>query len=117
MLVPRFATSSNDADESGDLHLVLEPIIAAFDAATAWHRCEALRSPGNAANAWHWAAIAEATSEWLMQIVRSGLRVARSPTTSETLTITGVDAGHLADVIDKVVDDLRGIGLVVERSS
>ncbi len=106
-----------DADESDELALVLEPIIEALDRATAWHNSEVLRSPGNAANARHWAATAEVTRRRLMQIAQLGLRVADQPTISETLTITGVDAGHLSDVIDKLVDDLRGNGLVVKRSS
>ncbi len=106
-----------DADESDELAIVLEPIIAALDTANAWHHGEALRSPGNAANSRHWAATAEATRRRLTQIAHLGLRVADQSTISQTLTITGVDAGHLSDVIDKLVDDLRGNGLVVKRSS
>ncbi len=105
----------DDAHDSGDLHIVLEPIAADLEAVIAWHHQHGARSPGNAANARRWALTAESMRDRLVDIADSGL-CGRTPSmAAETFTVSGSDPGRLAGAIDKVVSELRSQGFGVQR--
>jgi len=104
-----------DAHDTGDLSILLEPIVDNLDEAIAWHHQDAAHSPGNAENARRWALTAESMRERLVQIVESGLH-GRSPSmAAETFTVSGSDPACLTEVIDRIVSDLRSQGYCVER--
>lgn len=105
-----------DAQNSGQLHVILEPIADHLAAAIAAYREDAVRSPGNAANAKHWVAVAEAMRMYLAEIGEAGLGGRGESTFSETLTIQGAESCQLADAIDEAVVQLRDLGLHVERN-
>lgn len=104
-----------DAHDTGDLPILLEPIVDNLDEAIAWHHQDAAHSPGNAANARRWALTTTSMRDRLVQVVESGLH-GRSPSTAaETFTVIGSDPGRLTEVIDRIVSDLRRQGYCVER--
>ncbi len=105
----------DDAENTGDLHVVLEPIADALDAAIAAFYRDAERSPGNAANARRWARTAEQMRERLVHIAANGLYRRDQLVATETFTISGPDSERLAEVIDTMITGLRGQGLCVQR--
>ncbi len=104
-----------DAETSGDLHIVLEPIAERLDVAITAHQHAAECSPGNAANARRWALTAATMRERLASIAETGMYGRDRLVDSETFTVSGPDADQLADAIDELVTDLRRQGLCVQR--
>ncbi|MEO8265675.1 MAG: molecular chaperone TorD family protein [Ilumatobacteraceae bacterium] len=104
-----------DAHDTGDLDIMLEPIADDLDEAIAWHRQDAERSPGNATNARRWALTAQSMRDRLGQIGESGLNGRSSSMAAETFTVSGSDPGRLTEAIDKVLSDLCSQGFCVER--
>lgn len=98
-----------------DLSVVLAPLAVAVHDAARRHGESASRSPGNAANALRWAASAAEMLGLLERIVELGLRHNGTAEVVETLSVAGLDAGELADVVDTIVEQLRGKGFHVER--
>ena len=102
-----------DAQNTGDLHIVLEPIAEHLDAAIEWYNQDAVLAPGNAANAQQWAATAQSMRDYLADLAETGLRRKGSAVFSEGVTIEGLDAAVLADVVDQLVQSLRRDGFQV----
>jgi TorA maturation chaperone TorD len=105
----------DDAETTGDLHVVLEPIADTLDTAIAAHHRDAERSPGNAANARRWARTAEQMRDRLAHIAANGLYHRDQLVHSETFTISGPDSERLAEAIDTMITELRRKGLCVQR--
>jgi TorA maturation chaperone TorD len=103
----------DDAQNSGDLDVMLEPIARDLDAAIEWHQRDAAASPGNAANAQHWARTAQAMRGYLTDLAESGLRRNHDAGFAETITIEGSDAAALADTVDTLIKGLRAEGFHV----
>lgn len=103
----------DDAQNSGDLDVVLEPIARDLDAAIEWYEREAVVIPGNAANAQHWALTAQTMRGYLANLAESGLRRRDDSLFGETITIEGPDAAALADAVDTLVKGLRAEGFHV----
>ncbi len=104
----------DDADDTSSLAIILDPLIAELVESATWHHRDAANAPGNAANARRWAATALVMHDRLRQISLAGLRRHHAQS-SETITVTGADGAELADIIDRLVVELRGRGLAVER--
>ena len=105
----------DDAENTGDLDVVLEPIAAALDDAITAHRRHTEESPGNAMHSEFWRRTAEQTLERLTHIANSGLYHRDHAMHSETFTISAPDSERLADVIDTMIGTLRRQGLCVQR--
>ncbi len=103
----------DDAQSSGDLDVVLEPIARDLDAAIEWYQHDAVSSPGNAANAAYWARTALTMRDYLANLAETGLRRKDGSLFAETITIEGPDAARLADAVDRVVTSLRAEGFQV----
>lgn len=103
------------AHDTGELPLVLQPMIDELARAIAHHKSAAATSPGNAANALRWALTADAMRDKLLEISASGLRRSPNELPSETLTVSGADPQSLADAVDKLVAELREQGFDVQR--
>ncbi len=104
-----------DGDELAVVLGTLRPLIAeACDA----YRTRAVGDGGNAA---HWLAWAERTAAMVAlldrTIVSGRLGGSQTAEASETITVSGADAVRLADAIDAVVAELRGLGFAVDRST
>ena len=106
-----------DAENTGDLDVVLEPIAACLGAAIDSYRLAAERSPGNAANARRWVLTAETMRARLAQIAESGINGRHRLVASETFTVSGPDPERLAAAIDNMIADLRHQGLDVQRQN
>ncbi len=72
--------------------------------------------PGNAAHSHAWKSRAAATVMMLERIVLAGALENARPA-SEAIIVTAADAAHLADVVDKIVEQLRAAGCTVDRKS
>lgn len=105
----------DDAENTGDLHVVLEPIAEALDDAIATHHRDAERSPGNAMNARRWARTAEQMRERLAHVAATGLYNHNHLVHSETFTISGSDSERLAGAIDTMITELRREGFSIQR--
>lgn len=105
----------DDAENTGDLHVVLEPIAETLDQAIASHQQAAERSPGNAMNARRWARTAEQMRERLAHIAANGLYHRNQSVHNETFTISGPDSERLAEAIDTMITDLRRKGFCIQR--
>ena len=105
----------DDAENNGELPLVLEPIAESLDRAIASHFAAAEHSPGNAAHARRWALTAEAMRARLVVIAEHGMNPHEQLMATETFTVSGPDANQLADAIDTMIRELRRKGLCVER--
>ena len=104
------------AHDSGDVPSVLQPILEAVGAAGARYARRADTDSGNAAHWYAWEARVEATVTMLERIMLSGGLKNAQPA-SEAIIVTAADAAHLADIVDKVVEQLRAAGCTVERES
>jgi TorA maturation chaperone TorD len=107
-----------DANETGDLPLLLKHIAGNLDEAIPVHRQNAARSPGNAANSRRWLLAAESMRARLGQIAESGLDGgSAAAAAAESFTVSGPDPARLTEVVDTIVADLRRQGFRVERDS
>lgn len=105
----------DDAENNGELDVVLEPIAESLDRAIASHVAAAEQSPGNAAHARRWALTAEAMRARLVLIAEHGMKRHDELTATETFSVTGPDADQLAEAIDTMITELRCKGLSVQR--
>ena len=105
----------DDAENNGELHVVLEPIAESIDQAIARHYAAAQRSPGNAAHARRWAVIAETMRARLALVAENGMYRRDQLMVTETFSVSGPDQNYLADAIDTLITELRRKGLCVQR--
>jgi TorA maturation chaperone TorD len=105
------------AGEPGELTLLLQPIRRALQSAAERYCGRLAADLGNAATWAEWRARVEQMTALLDRVAEDGVLRPLVASVSEQLTITGIDAGRVADLIDTVVAQLRAAGLHVERSS
>ncbi len=103
------------AQDSGDLATILQPILSAIRVAGAGHGERAVAEPANEMHWRTWQARTDTMCRFLQHVVTlNRLGTARTMAT-EMITITGTDAGLLADAVDAAVLELRKQDFEVDR--
>jgi len=105
-----------EAVDSGELATVLTALRPAVAKAHDAFAAVAITDGGAGAHWTAWATRAEMMLALIDQTIEEGrLGAGEQGTVAETLVIIGQDGGALADMVDRVVTELRAAGLRVER--